>query len=191
MTRYFITGNINKFEEAKLLVPGIVQLDIDLREIQEIDSRKIIKAKILEASLHHKGEFIVEDTSLSLDCLNKLPGPFIKWFEKMIGIKGIADLAEKMGNTNAEAKATIGFLDDKNKMHFFEGSVLGDIVQPKVSGFGWDPIFQPKGYNKTFGQMSKEEKNHISHRRQAFDNFIDFIKSKSTQHQPDHCASLD
>src|SRR3989339_1825597 len=100
---YFITGNKNKFEEVKAILPEVEQLDINLLEIQEIDAKEIIKAKLKEALSHQKGEFIVEDASLYLDCLNGLPGPLIKWFQKTIGIEGIADLAEKFGNDGALA----------------------------------------------------------------------------------------
>ncbi len=61
---YFITGNKNKFQEARALLPRIEQLDIDLPEIQEIDAEKIIEAKLIAAFEHKKGAFIVEDTSL-------------------------------------------------------------------------------------------------------------------------------
>ena len=59
---YFITGNKNKVAEAKAILGTVEQLDIDLPEIQELDARKIIKAKLLEALAHRSGEFIVEDT---------------------------------------------------------------------------------------------------------------------------------
>ncbi len=73
MEIYFITGNKNKFEEAKSVIPELQQLDIDLPEIQEIDAKTIIKAKLAEAFRYKQSEFIVEDTSLYLDCLNGLP----------------------------------------------------------------------------------------------------------------------
>jgi len=176
MSLYFITGNANKFEEVKLMLSDIEQMDIDLPEIQEIDTKEIIKSKLLEASAHHKGEFIVEDTSLHLDCLNGLPGPFIKWFLKSMGVQGIADLVEMTGKTGAEAKTTIGFAKSHDDIHFFEGTIRGNIVQPRGTRFGWDPIFQPEGYDKTFAEMSKEEKNKISHRRKALDKLKEYLK---------------
>ena len=85
MNLYFITGNKNKFEEVKSILPNTEQLDIDLPEIQDIDAKIIIRAKLLAALKHKDGEFIVEDTSLYLDCLGGLPGPLIKWFMKNMG----------------------------------------------------------------------------------------------------------
>ena len=69
MKLYFLTGNKNKFEEAKAVLGDVEQLDIGLPEIQEIDAKGIIKTKLQEAFNHQKGELLVEDTSLYLNCL--------------------------------------------------------------------------------------------------------------------------
>jgi len=173
---YFITGNKNKFDEVAAILPEVEQLDIDLPEIQEIDPHEIIKAKLTEAFQHTSGEFIVEDTSLYLDCMNGLPGPLIKWFLKTVGNKGLADIAEKFGNSKAQAKTMIGYATDRDDIHFFEGVVEGKIVQPQaVSGFGWDPIFLPDGHTKTFAEMDKPEKNEISMRRMALNKLSEFL----------------
>lgn len=176
MGLYFITSNENKFQEVKSIIPEIEQLDIKLPEIQDIDARKIIKAKLLEALKHKGGELIVEDTSLYFDCLNGLPGPLIKWFLETIGNEGLHDIAKNLGNNRAEAKTIIGYAEGK-KIHFFEGSIKGSIVKPKGdSNFGWDPIFQPLGFNKTFAEMTKDEKNSISMRRMALNKLKAFLK---------------
>lgn len=168
MTLFFITGNKNKFEEARSIISDLNQFEIDLPEIQNIDPRIIIKAKLLEAFNHRKGEFIVEDTSLYLDCLNGLPGPLIKWFLETIGNNGLYNIAKKLNNFNAEAKTVIGYAKNKKEIKFFEGIVKGRIVSPKgKQGFGWDPIFKPKSFDKTFAEMPTEEKNKISMRRIA------------------------
>jgi len=109
MVLYFITGNKNKFREVKSILPVVEQLDIDLAEIQSIDAKEIVRAKLMEALKQMKSEFIVEDTSLYFDCLNGLPGPLIKWFLKAIGNEGLFSIAEKMGNRGAEAKTIIGY----------------------------------------------------------------------------------
>src|SRR3989339_330772 len=123
---HFITGNKNKFEEAKEIINNLEQLDIDLPEIQSIDPEEIIKAKLSEALKHHKGEFIVDDTSVYLDCLNGLPGPLIKWFLKSLGREGIYNLCEKMGNNNATAKTVIGYTNGK-EIQYFSGELKGTI----------------------------------------------------------------
>ncbi len=177
MTLYFITGNINKFQEAKTMISSLEQLDIDLLEIQSIDAHEIIRTKLQEARKYKEGEFIVEDTSLYLDCLQGLPGPLIKWFLKTIGNKGLYNLAQKLGNFGAEAKTCIGYAKNSENISFYEGSVKGTIVQPTAkTAFGWDPLFQPQGYSKSFAELSPEEKNRISMRRIAFDKLAVALK---------------
>ncbi len=177
MTLYFITGNKKKFEEVKAILPQVEQLEIDLPEIQEIDAHKIIAAKLAEAFSHRQGiEFIVEDTSLYLDCLKGLPGPLIKWFLQTIGNAGLYNLSSKLGDTKAEARTIIGYARNPNDIHYFEGSVRGNIVPPRgPNKFGWDIIFQPEGYNKTYAEMPQEEKNTISMRRAALNKLKAFL----------------
>jgi inosine triphosphate pyrophosphatase len=179
MTLYFITGNKNKLAEAQAIIPGIEQLDIDLPEIQELDSKKIIEEKLKEAMKTKKeGEFFCEDTSLEIECLNGLPGPLIKWFLQTLGNEGIWDLISRYENKKALARTMIGYTDGKD-IKFFEGKVEGEIVSPSgETSFGWDPIFKPKGYDKTFQQMFGEEKNKISMRRFALEKMKDYLQSK-------------
>lgn len=175
---YFITGNKNKFSEVKAILPDVEQMDIDLPEMQETDPHAIIRAKLQEAFNHAQGEFIVEDTSLYLDGLNGLPGPLIKWFLKAIGIEGLANMAEKLGNDRATAKTMIGYAKNSDDIQFFEGVVHGKIVRPQgETGFGWDPIFLPDGHEKTFANMSSEEKNQISMRRMAVNALKKYLEA--------------
>lgn len=174
MKLYFITGNKNKFSEAKAIIPDIEQLEIDLPEIQDLDAHKIISAKLHEAFHHHKGQFIVEDTSLYLSCLNGLPGPLVKWFLETIGAKGLYDITHRFGNNKAEAKTIIGYAKSSEEVHFFEGVLAGQIVKPRGDkDFGWGPIFQPDGHDKTFGEMERQEKYTVSMRGMAFKKLKD------------------
>lgn len=180
MTLYFITGNKNKFTEISTILPNVKQLDIDLPEIQDIDAKEIIKAKLLEAFKYQQAELIVEDTSLYLDCLNSLPGPLIKWFMKTVGNEGLFNMVEKLNNNKAEAKTIIGYIKNPDEIYYFEGSVKGRIVSPiGKSGFGWDPIFQPEGFSKSFAELTQEEKNGISMRRIALNKLKKFIEAKN------------
>lgn len=173
---YFITGNKNKFAEVKAILPEVEQLDIELTEIQEINSQEIIKAKLEEALKFYEGEFIVEDTSLYLDALNGLPGPLIKWFLKTIGNEGLYDLAGKFGD-RAKARVIIGYARKKGDYNFFEGEIRGRIVEPRGDqGFGWDSIFVPEGHSKTFAEMDQGEKNEVSMRRMALNKLKEFLK---------------
>lgn len=176
---YFITGNKGKLAEVQAILGDVVEgLDIDLPEVQEIDAHKIIKAKLEEAQKHHKGEFIVEDTSLYFEAMNGLPGPLIKWFMKTVGNDGLYKLASAFDNFNAEAKTIIGHSDLDGEIEFFEGNIKGKIVSPKGTGFGWDPIFQPDGYTKTFGELTAEEKNSFSMRKLALEQFKKHLTHK-------------
>lgn len=175
---HFITGNKNKLEEIKSVIPDVDQLDIDLVEVQDIDPHVIIKAKLQEAFNHHQGPFIVEDTSLYFESLKDFPGPMIKWFLKSLGNEGLANLAQRLENQKAVAKVLIGYAKNKEDIKFFEGSIAGIIVPPRgETTFGWDPIFQPDGFQKTFAEMSPEEKNAISMRKIAAEKLKDYINS--------------
>jgi non-canonical purine NTP pyrophosphatase (RdgB/HAM1 family) len=178
---YFITGNQNKFDEVKLILPGIKQIQIDLDEIQEIDPHKVITHKLKTALKHHSGEFIIEDTSLFFECLqNKLPGPFIKWFLKSLGNQNLYEMTKKYNNFRATAKTIIGYANENLEFEFFEGSLTGTIVPPVgENGFAWDKIFIPDGCNKTMAQMTTDEKNKISMRTKALLKFEDFLSKKN------------
>lgn len=172
----FVTGNKGKFEEAKLVIPDLEQQDIDLVEIQSIDSKGIISHKLEEAKKVLQGNLVVEDNSLFLDCLGGLPGPLIKWFLKTIGNDGLFKIAESFGNMAAKASVVIGLGKEDGSTEYFEGSIDGEIVKARgENGFGWDPIFQPKGWSKTFGEMTIEEKNEISMRKIAFQKLKDYL----------------
>lgn len=178
MSIKFITGSHKKFEEVSQVMGELEQLDLDLPEIQEIDSHKIISAKLLAALAHHQTEIIVEDTSLHLECLGGLPGPLIKWFLQTIGAAGIANMAIKMGNTKAMARSLIGYARSPEEIYFFEGTISGNLVAPRGDkDFGWGPAFQPEGLNVTFGEMEREQKNQLSMRGQAAQKLKEFLLS--------------
>ena len=169
MSLYFITGNKGKLAEVQSILGNVEGLDIDLPEIQSLDAHEIIKAKLEEAKKHQQGEFIVEDTSLYLEALKGLPGPLIKWFMKTIGNEGLYKMAQAFGNPNAEAKTIIGYSNAQGEISFHEGVIKGTIVAPRGEGFGWDPVFQPEGDSKTFGELSADEKNSFSMRKIALE----------------------
>ena len=115
-----------------------------------------------------------------MDAIPGLPGPLVKWFLETIGVKGLAEVAFKLGNTRAKAKTIIGYATGSEKIHFFEGEVVGSIVEPRVdTGFGWDLIFIPEGYTKTFAEMTQEEKNTISMRGKAAQKLAEFLEQRS------------
>ncbi len=170
MTIYFITGNAGKFAEASAILPRLKQLDVNLREIQSLDPRKVIEAKLQAAFDHHEGPFIVEDVSLELACLGGLPGPLIKWFIHVLEPHGIYELAHKMELYDATSSVTYGYAKNRTEITYFSASTGGTIVPPNgQNGFGFDPIFMPDGFDQTQAQMSFADKNRISARRQALE----------------------
>ncbi|MBI3632730.1 MAG: non-canonical purine NTP pyrophosphatase [Candidatus Vogelbacteria bacterium] len=174
---YFITGNENKFREASsILGSDLKKIDIDLPEIQSLDPREIIEVKLREATHHFSEGIIVDDTSLILECMGQLPGPLIKWFLESMGTAGIYEVAKRFGTFRARAVCMLGYAKSESEIYFFEGIVQGSIVPPRAkSGFGWDPIFKPDGHDKSYAEMSPEEKNVVSHRRVALDRLKEFL----------------
>lgn len=180
MKIYFITGNRDKLREAQSMWSEIEGIEIDLDEIQEMDGKKIIEAKLKEAIKQKPGiNLIVEDQSLTIDGMNGLPGPLIKWFVKSMSLEEVAKLAKVMGNQNSQATTIIGYADGLGKINYFEATIKGKIVDPRGSiGWGWDFIFQPEGYDKTFAEMTIEQKNELSMRRLAIEKLRNFVEEK-------------
>lgn len=172
----FITGNKGKLREVCDIIPSVQGRDIDLTEIQEIDARKVIAAKLAEAQKYHQGSaMMVEDTSLYLDTMHGLPGPLVKWFLKAVGTDGVYKLAETFGS-RATARTLIGYADEDGAVHFFAGEIRGMVVSPRgTGGFGWDSLFQPDGQAKTFAEMTPEEKRHYSMRKIAVHQLCAFL----------------
>ncbi|RME61208.1 non-canonical purine NTP pyrophosphatase [Candidatus Parcubacteria bacterium] len=175
----FVTSNRGKFLELRdtLDIP-LSQVEIDLPEIQELRLAAVVRAKLQAAFSRLHKPCIVEDTSLSLRCLNGLPGPFIKWFLATVGNEGIYEIARRMGDNHATATTVIGYCDAKGTPALFRGEIDGTIVSPQgKQGFGWDAIFQPEGSARTFAQMPAEEKAKCSMRAQAVRQLADFLQS--------------
>lgn len=176
---YFVTGNDNKFREAKALLPQLERVEIDLPEEQSLDPQLVISKKLEVAQKLHEGPLIVEDTSLYLDGLNGFPGPLIKWMLQAVGNNGIYELCQNIHNNRAAARTVVGF-DDGESIQYFEGEIRGEIVKPYGNeGFGWDEIFRPDGLSETFAEMGDEFKPEFSMRTQAFSKLSEYL---NTQH---------
>ncbi len=178
MTLYFVTWNEKKFVEAKEFFPDLEQLDIDLPEIQSLDSQDIITEKLQAASIQFPNKkIIVEDTSLVFDAWNGLPGLLVKWYLGSVGDRGVWQMLHSFPNKRASAVCTIGYCNGE-KIEFFQWVTTGIVVEPTIgTDFGRDALFQPDGYDKTFAHMSKEEKNAVSHRGKAMKMLEKFMSS--------------
>ncbi|MBN2458646.1 RdgB/HAM1 family non-canonical purine NTP pyrophosphatase [Candidatus Woesearchaeota archaeon] len=178
MKLYFVTGNKEKFREVKHILEGfdVEQLDIDLPELQG-EPADIVKEKAKLAAEKTGKSVFVEDTSLCFNALGGLPGPYVKDFIKKIGIKGLYELASKYPDVGAVAVCSIGYCEPGKKPLVFQGRIKGKIVSPRGdTRFQWDQILMPEGYDITFSEMSMEDKNKISHRKLAFEEFRKWLE---------------
>ena len=176
-TLTFITGNKNKLREARQILKGfdLKARDVELPELQELNEELIVTDKVRRAMEVVDGDLFVEDSSLCFSALKGLPGPMVKWFEKTAGLQGMVEMISAYKDKTACAKSFIGYgrrTGEKVQITVFEGKVKGRIVEPSgKNGFGWDQIFVPDGHERTFAQMTAQEKNAISQRTKAFEEF--------------------
>ena len=183
MKLHFVTSNPNKFRElSELLEFKLSSVELDLQEIQTTDLHELVRFKLSQAYEHVQAPVIVEDTSLYFEAWNDLPGPLVKFFLKNLGVSGMVRALEEFNTNSASAACCVGFTKDGKSMHLFEGNIKGNIVEPKGSQhFGWDAIFLPAGYQRTFGEMSSNEKHHISPRGAAANKFKRFLTLQAKQ----------
>ena len=176
---YFVSGNENKYKEIQeILDVELNHFEIDLPEIQSKDIYEIVREKA-KLAYHILGKpVIVEDVGFYLECLNRFPGPFIKFLISDIGAEGIYDLVKNYKEKTCVVRDVVCFFDGKN-FSYFTGDVNGKIVKPVgKKDFGFDPIFKPKGSKKTFAQMTKAQKNKVSHRSIAWNKFKEFLEKE-------------
>jgi len=177
---FFVTGNFHKFNEVRsVLSPlglAVGMLRMKGHEIQSDHPTEIAVANALEAFNRFHLPLIVEDAALFVEALEGFPGPFAAYVYKTIHNRGILKLMENVKNRKATFHSSIVYLDDKTAPMVFEGEAQGEITQTErvgsgKAGFGFDPIFQPSGTEKTFAEMTLEEKNCFSHRAKAVCKF--------------------
>ncbi|CAG9313557.1 HAM1 [Blepharisma stoltei] len=180
---YLITGNAGKVREMKEILRAPLEasnvnleiLTLDLKEIQGTPD-EIISEKLKIACNQVNAPVICEDTCLCFEALGGLPGPYIKWFREAIGTRGLFNLLVGFDNKNARAECRVGYCKPGDEPQVFCGSCEGTIVMPRGdNGFGWDPIFQPIGYDQTFAEMDMHIKNSISHRFRSLEAFKNFM----------------
>lgn len=175
---FFATKNENKLREVnEILGRSLEQISVELFEPQGVKVEDVVREKA-EDAFHKTGKFVlVEDTSLEFVAWNGLPGTLIKWFLDTIGNEGILKLLVGETNRKAIAKTAVGFFDGA-QARMFVGEISGTI--PKTvrgtGGFGWDPIFIPDGYEKSFAEMTSAEKNAISMRKLALERMKSELK---------------
>lgn len=150
-------------------------INVDLPEIQEVNTEAIAKEKALLGAQLAGGPCVVEDTSLQFTALGGMPGPYIKWFQERLGSNGLYNILTAYEDKSAQAVCTLAFCPYPHADPvLFTGVTHGQIVKPvEGRGFGWDAIFVPDGRNGSdsdgvpFSCMTTSEKNMKSHRGKA------------------------
>ena len=143
-------------------------------EPDDISREKCILARNAVQQLYpqEKMVVVVEDTCLCFNALKGLPGPYIKWFLDKIGHQGLNNLLVAYEDKTGYALCTLAYTtinDPESDVVVVSGKTDGKIVAARGDNqFGWDPIFQPDGFEGTYAQIDKDIKNTISHRYKAF-----------------------
>lgn len=185
----FATGNRNKLREVQqmvgdkytLLTPMDYGIDEDIPETSPtIEGNAIQKARYI---FEKTGlDCFADDTGLEIDALNGEPGVYSARYagEGKSSEDNMTLVLQKMeGTTKRDARfRTVIALIIGGEEHLFEGVIEGEMTTERHGGegFGYDPIFKPKGYDITFAQMPLEQKNPISHRGRAIAKLIEFLK---------------
>lgn len=190
----FASHNPGKIAEIKeLLAPyGIEVLsaaDAGLPDVEEtgktFEENAYIKARAAAQAKHIP--CIADDSGLCVDAIGGKPGVYTARYAPNRNFDlGMDKLLKELNDTNPQNRAAhfscvivIAYPDGAYKA--FEGRVDGNIATQKTgkAGFGYDPIFIPTGYTRSFAEFSSEEKNKISHRGRALQKFIDFITAQN------------
>ena len=183
---FFATHNINKFNEARLILSdydiSVGMLRVEKSELQHDSLKEIAQISALEIFQKYGLPILLEDSGLFIKVLNGFPGPYAAYVYKTIGNNGILTLIKNKKNRTATFKTSIVYCNGENDLHHFEGEVTGKITNKNLRdqhslGFGFDPIFQPKGNSKVFAEMSIIEKNLYSHRSKAMNKFAIWFKN--------------
>ena len=186
----FITSNKHKVKEIRALANSeskditIAHLDYDYPEFQLDEIETVAEESVnyirMYSEIKEEKPFFIEDSGLTIPALNGFPGPFSAFVFNKIGNFGILKLmVDKDGEERrATFKTVVAFCESKEKAPMlFVGTSEGRIAKAARGdgGFGYDPIFELEGANKTFAEMSTEEKNVVSHRGRAFRKLVDYI----------------
>lgn len=183
-TLTFVTGNNGKLAELQhQLKPrgwtvvqdgrGYPELQADtLREVAEAGA-----AHLLASGL--RPPFLLEDSGLFVAALRGWPGVYSRHALDTVGIPGLLRLMSDVEHEvrTAAFQACLAYVDAAGKVHLFEGSAPGRIADRPAGtgGFGFDPVFVPRGHDRTFAELEPAEKQALSHRGAAVRAFLEFL----------------
>ncbi len=188
MTLCFATNNVHKLEEVKALLPE----SFTLLTLQEIGCEEELaeEQSTLEGNSYQKADYVfknygvpcfADDTGLEVFALDGEPGVHSARYsgpasDSEANIKLLLKNMEDIKERQAQFRTVIT-LRTPRKTKQFEGAVKGKILKEEVGagGFGYDPVFVPKGFDQTFSEMSAAEKNSISHRGKAIEKLVNYL----------------
>jgi len=187
------TGNLHKIEEFEnILAPlGLKFISPDLiGGIPDVDENgatfeENATIKALETAKFAKMKVFADDSGLEIEDLENAPGIYSARYatdnDKRIKrvLNELKKIEQKKGSINRKARfvCVIAIAEPEKLIKTFRGEVYGKIIcEPRGNnGFGYDPIFQPNGYDKTFAELSQNIKNSISHRANALKKAAEFF----------------
>lgn len=182
----FATTNPGKLSEAQAklgsLGHDVVGLDVTIEEIQAEDLATVARHKAAGIEGQADPPYFVEDAGLFVDALSGFPGVYSAYVHKTVGHEGLVHLLAGVPHARRTARfeAVVAYVDVEGETRTFDGRVEGRIVhEPRgTHGFGFDPVFQPDGYETTFAELTDREKNAVSHRARALDAFATHLADK-------------
>ena len=192
MKLIFATSNQHKVREILSMTCSGIEI-VSLKDIgfteeipetrDTIEGNSLQKAEYLANKLHLP--CFSEDTGLEINALNGEPGVYSARYAgpKANFSDNISKVLDKMRGVKdrtARFKTVITYFDGSKYVQF-EGITDGTILEEVrgIDGFGYDPIFQPLGYDKAYAEMTLEEKNQSSHRRKSFEQFANHLKDSA------------
>ena len=177
-----VTQNQHKLKELRpLFMKYNVEFDTTSLEKHEIRSENIEEiareaAKVAFETLQKP--VVVDDTGFFVDALNGFPGSYAGIVLKFIGFDGILQLMTDKVERASVFKTAVGYYDGQH-LESFLGTMSGSVARNPAGegGFGYDPIFVPDGFAKTYAELTFDEKVNISHRTKAFEEFLRWFSS--------------
>ncbi|MDO9152974.1 MAG: non-canonical purine NTP diphosphatase [Paludibacter sp.] len=187
----FATNNTHKLDEIRAVLANDIEI-ISLAELNcfddipetgnTLEENALIKAKYINDKFGL--DCFADDTGLEVDALGGEPGVFSARYagENQNSQKNIKKLLWNLkdkNNRSARFRTVIAYIENEN-MLYFEGVIAGEIISETrgTSGFGYDPVFVPKGYSQTFAELGADEKNRISHRALAVKKLAEYLQSQ-------------
>lgn len=148
-------------------------------EIQSPDLESIAEFAARAFAKEERRPVVVEDSGLFIKALKGFPGPYSSYVHTTLGIRAVLRLTEDVRSRDAYFQSVVATCIGDGHCRTFSGKVYGSISHCAVGkrGFGFDPIFVPKGESRTFAEMPQTVKNRYSHRAGAFQKFAKWYLS--------------